>query len=110
MKFIIDAQLPPALARYLAAKGENAMHVLDIGMMESSDSEIWDFALKEEMVIITKDEDFQMRASVTQHCPGIIWVRIGNCSKKTLLNFFEQKWEKIKLELSNEVKLLELIG
>ena len=110
MKFIIDAQLPPALARYLAAKGENAMHVLDIGMMESSDSEIWDFALKEEMVIITKDEDFQMRASVTQHGPKIIWVRIGNCSKKMLLEFFEQQWEKIKLELCNEVKLVELIG
>ena len=53
MKFIIDAQLPLALARFLASKGETAIHVLDVGMMESSDSEIWDFALQEEMIITT---------------------------------------------------------
>jgi predicted nuclease of predicted toxin-antitoxin system len=42
MKFIVDAQLPPALARFLAAKGEDVVHVLDVQMMESSDSQIWD--------------------------------------------------------------------
>ena len=37
MKFIVDAQLPPALARFLASKGEDVIHVLDVQMMESSD-------------------------------------------------------------------------
>ena len=41
MKFIVDAQLPPALARFLAAKGEDVVHVLDVQMMESSDSQKW---------------------------------------------------------------------
>ena len=72
MKFIVDAQLPPALARFLTAKGENAIHVLDKQMMESSDSEIWELALKESLIIITKDEDFQMRATVSATPPKII--------------------------------------
>ena len=110
MKYLIDAQLPPALARFLTAKGEDAVHVLDIEMLESSDSEIWDFAMREKMVIITKDEDFQVRASVTQHRPVIIWVRIGNCSKKTLIDFFEKKWGKMKSELDNGATLIELLG
>lgn len=32
-KFIVDAQLPPALARYLSSLGEDAVHVLGVDMM-----------------------------------------------------------------------------
>lgn len=77
MKFIIDAQLPPALARYLSSKGVDAIHVLDLDMMESSDSEIW--------------------------------VRIGNCSKNSLIDFFEKKWDEIIEELNKGSQLIELI-
>ena len=110
MKFIIDAQLPPALARFLVEKGENAVHVMDLLMMESSDSAIWGLALKDGLVIITKDEDFQVRASVSSQFPKIVWVRIGNCSKKVLLDFFEKKWKQIKAELDNGASLVELLG
>lgn len=110
MKFIVDAQLPPALARFLAAKGDDVIHVLDVQMMESSDSQIWDLALHESLVIITKDEDFQLRASVSEKYPRIVWVRIGNCSKKTLLSYFEQKWDEVKTELQNGAYLVELLG
>ncbi len=108
MKFIVDAQLPPALARFLTAKGENAFHVLDRQMMESSDSVIWDLAMQENLIIITKDEDFQMRASVSMDFPKIIWVRLGNSSKKALLDFFEKKWDQVKFELKNGVNLIEI--
>ena len=36
MRFIIDAQLPPALARFLASLGEEAIHVLDAGLLEAT--------------------------------------------------------------------------
>ncbi len=110
MKFIVDAQLPPALARFLAARGEDAVHVLDIQMMESSDSQIWDLSLQDGLVIVTKDEDFQLRASVSANHPKIIWVRVGNCSKKALLAFFDQKWGEVKAELTNGAHLVELIS
>jgi len=58
MRFIVDAQLPPALARWLAAQGHEAEHVADHHMAAASDTVIWDFALKAPAVIITKDEDF----------------------------------------------------
>lgn len=109
LKFIVDAQLPPALARYLSSQGVDAIHVLDVQMMESSDSMIWDLALRDSLVIITKDEDFQIRASVSRISPRIIWVRIGNCSKKSLINFFEQKWDQIVYEINNGAQLIELI-
>lgn len=110
MKFLIDAQLPPALARFMTAQGENARHVLDLDMMEASDSAIWNLALRENLIIITKDEDFQIRATLTSPCPKIVWVRIGNCSKKNLLLFFDKQLEKIKFELNNGENLVELLN
>ncbi|HSM28057.1 MAG TPA: DUF5615 family PIN-like protein [Thioalkalivibrio sp.] len=32
MRFLVDAQLPPALARWLSAQGCPADHVADLGM------------------------------------------------------------------------------
>ena len=110
MKFIVDAQLPPALAHFLATKNEEVKHVLDLQMLEASDSEIWTLALKEDWVIISKDEDFPIRASVSANAPKIIWVRIGNCSKQTLLRIFNDHWRKIKTELDKGSNLVELQG
>ena len=53
-------QLPPALARRLAAQGHQAEHVADVGMASSPDSAIWDRALAPNAAIITKDEDFAL--------------------------------------------------
>jgi predicted nuclease of predicted toxin-antitoxin system len=58
MIFLVDAQLPPAVARWLSAKGYEAYHVSDVGMQRATDDEIWDFAADKRYVVITKDEDF----------------------------------------------------
>jgi predicted nuclease of predicted toxin-antitoxin system len=55
MRFLIDAQLPPALARWLAARGHEAEHVADRQMEAATDSFIWDFACLNDAVIVTKD-------------------------------------------------------
>ena len=40
MKFLVDAQLPPALARVLESHGYVAKHVMDINMHADDDTEI----------------------------------------------------------------------
>jgi predicted nuclease of predicted toxin-antitoxin system len=37
MQFLIDAQLPPALARWLVGQGHTASHVLDLGLERADD-------------------------------------------------------------------------
>ena len=46
MRFLVDAQLPPALARYLAAGGQEAEHVADIGLGGAKDQAIWEYAAR----------------------------------------------------------------
>ena len=61
MRFVVDAQLPPALARRLETLGHTAEHVADRGMAAASDNTIHDYAASVGAVIVTKDEDFAIR-------------------------------------------------
>lgn len=40
MRFLVDAQLPPALARWLVERSHEAEHVFDLGMIKASDPKI----------------------------------------------------------------------
>jgi hypothetical protein len=60
MRFLIDAQLPPALTPWLAAKGHPAQHVTDCGLEGAADRAVWDEAIRTSALIVTKDENFAM--------------------------------------------------
>lgn len=87
MKFLVDAQLPPALARALSAAGHDAEHVEDAGLRHAKDRVIWEYALAHGRAIITKDEDFANRSLVAAPSPQIVWLRVPNCSKRQLLRW-----------------------
>ena len=43
MRFLVDNQLPVALAVYLREKGLDCEHVLELGLAEASDAELFAF-------------------------------------------------------------------
>ena len=53
MTFLVDAQLPLALARWLSQQGHTAQHVDDIGLREADDQEIWNQALSTGAIVVT---------------------------------------------------------
>lgn len=65
MNFLVDAQLPPGLTRWLADQGHSAQHVTDVGLAGAEDSVIWNHALDVDAIIVTKDEDFAERTART---------------------------------------------
>jgi hypothetical protein len=66
MRFLVDAQLPPALGEWLGANGQSAEHVADRQLEAASDTAIWECALRENAAIITKDEDCCAKRSTAQ--------------------------------------------
>lgn len=109
MRFIVDAQLPPALARMLASRELQAEHVADVGLENSPDSTIWDYALSLNAAILTKDEDFAIRIALNPDGPAIIWIRIGNTSKQALLHRIEPLLPAIMKALDAGEKLIEIV-
>jgi predicted nuclease of predicted toxin-antitoxin system len=109
MRFIVDAQLPPALARWLVAKGHHAEHVADQHMEAASDAAIWDFALQAVAVIITKDEDFAQRKTLSDKGPAVIWIRLPNTRRRELLVWFERALPDILSALRRGETLIEVV-
>lgn len=107
MKFIVDNALPPALARYLISRGVDAAHVLDLGMSCASDEQIWAYAAEQGAGVITKDADFVLLAKHQPHSV-LIWLRVGNCNTKVLLDLIADSWGGIELMLANGVRVVEL--
>jgi predicted nuclease of predicted toxin-antitoxin system len=90
VKFLVDNQLPAALARFIQAKGCQAVHVLDIGLAEASDIEIFQRAELDGYILVSKDEDFLHLVLKPGTSAGLVWVRIGNCRKQHLLEVFDR--------------------
>jgi len=84
VKFLLDAQLPPALAQWLREAGHEARAAREVGLREAEDSAIWRHAQAQNLVIVTKDEDFARRAQTGATGPVIVWLRVGNTSNAAL--------------------------
>jgi predicted nuclease of predicted toxin-antitoxin system len=52
--FLVDAELPPALARYINQKGHRGEHVVDIGSHAAPDRELWSLAGRNSAVLVTR--------------------------------------------------------
>lgn len=78
-------------------------------MKESEDVDIWEYAKANNLVIVTKDLDFQQRSLLYGHPPKVVRLRVGNCTVKTIedllrrysavINTFEQDGMKSYLAL-----------
>jgi predicted nuclease of predicted toxin-antitoxin system len=82
MKLLFDQNLSPRLPRLLADIYPESVHVREVGMRESADSEIWEYAKANGFVIVSKDSDFQQRSLLLGAPPKFIWLRVGNCTVK----------------------------
>lgn len=108
MHFVVDAQLPPALARLLGDLGHTAEHVAEIGLRDADDSPIWEYVLKKQAVIVTKDEDFAHRHGQSRIAPVVVWLRIGNTSRRALLQWFEPLLPQIVELIEKGDRLVEV--
>ncbi len=103
MKFLLDAQLPPSLKQLFIDKGYDCIHTLDLEFgNDTSDKTINQISVAEQRILITKDSDFFHNFIIKKEPYKLIFVKLGNTSKKELIQFFYDRFaeiiEKIKVE------------
>lgn len=108
MRFVVDAQLPPALSRWLEEQGHIAEHVYDLDMARADDRVIWELARSAGAAIVTKDEDFAARRSLAADGPPIVWVRCGNTNRRELLTWFRFRLPAIVDALARGESIIEI--
>ena len=69
MRFLYDQNLSYRLVADLEDLYPDSLHVRDIGMKESDDSDIWDYAAQNGYIIVSKDSDFHQQSGEEHHRP-----------------------------------------
>ena len=109
MRFLIDAQLPPALARFMEGEGHECAHVVEVGLVDAADGPIWNYAVANAAVVVTKDEDFPTRKAAGKGGPAVVWLRVGNCSNRALMQWLAPLWPAIVERLAQGEGLIEVV-
>jgi len=109
MKFIIDAQLPLSLKKWLNEQNIDAIHTDDLPQKhKTSDKEIIRIAGIEDRIIITKDSDFYQYYLIKGVPKRILFLTTGNIVNKELIRLFELNFSIIEQHFYSESKIIEL--
>ena len=76
MRLLLDANLSHRTAALLRARGFDASHVRDHGLQHANDDAIFDFAAREECVLVSEDTDFgEILATRGTKVPSLVLLR-----------------------------------
>src|SRR5258708_5941870 len=110
MKLLLDANISWRLAAKLKLHFDECLHVDNVGLnIPAKDTEIWNYALTNQLIIITNDEDFLNLVNIKGFPPKIALLKTGNQSNsyiETLL--IKHKADIQALYHSDDYGILEL--
>ncbi len=108
MKFLVDAQLPARLARFLNDAGQDALHTSQlVEGNRTTDARIAELADGEDRVVVTKDRAFRDGHLLGGSPRRLLVVATGNITNAALLALFETHLEVIVTALE-EADYVEL--
>lgn len=98
MTIWVDAHLSPAIA------------LRDLGLRDAEDTEIFEAAKAQEVIVMTKDSDFVDLVDRLGAPPQIIWLTCGNTSNARLREILRETLSRaIELLVAGEI-LVEISG
>ena len=97
LRFLVDVNLPK---KFQFFHSNQFIHVVDINPL-MKDKEIWDYAILNELVILTKDTDFYDMFLVKNVFPKVVYFKFGNMKLSDLHQFFQEFWPTIVSRLEN---------
>ena len=112
MNLLFDQNISFRIVRILKDLYPEAKQVKDVGLENSNDLVIWQYAKENNFAIVTFDADFYDLSLVKGIPPKIIWLRIGNTSTRNIVKTLRDNNDLIKEFLAakeyHEISCLEL--
>jgi predicted nuclease of predicted toxin-antitoxin system len=86
VRFLIDMPLSITLARWLVAKGHDAVHAAELGLNRATDEEIVARAKRDGRTIVTADLDYPRLLAIAHATePSLILFRGGDWSEANVI-------------------------
>ncbi len=77
MRFLLDMNLPPAMAEWMRFEGHDAVHVRDLGQAQYPDYKIFAHAAADRRIVVTFDLDFGETAAFARGAGiGVVLLRL----------------------------------
>ena len=100
MKALLDMPVSPSLLDVLHQFGHEGVHAHMLGMNRARDSELLEFARREDRIVITADLDFpRLLVLSASDGPGIILFRGGNYSDQEMRSLLHRVLEEVLPEV-----------
>ncbi|MEC4004627.1 DUF5615 family PIN-like protein [Flavobacterium sp. SUN052] len=104
MKLLFDQNISFRIEKKISVVFEKSKHISSLGLMNVNDIEIWNFAKKENYIIVTFDSDFYDISLINGCPPKIIWIRKGNLTTNQIIEILEEKHLTIRNFITNPEK------
>ena len=105
----LDAQLSPALARWVSETFGVAAHaVRDLGLREAKDLAIFHEAREAGAVVMSKDSDFVLLLERFGPPPQILWLTCGNTSNARMREVMRKSFPEARARLEQGEALVEI--
>lgn len=84
MRLLLDQNLSWRLVSLLEPNFPDVVHVSTIGLSQATDIQIWLYAMLHQLIIVTKDSDFQNFTPGRNSFPKFIWITIASARTATI--------------------------
>ena len=74
MKFLIDQNISKRIIESISDISPEAMHIKDLEFSDSSDFDLWAYALKNNFILTSTDKEVFNRSIISNPSPKIIYV------------------------------------
>ena len=112
MSLLFDQNISPRIVKHFLSVFPESKHVRNVGLEDASDTLIFDFAKKNNLVVVTFDSDFVDLNVVRGIPPKIIWIRTGNLTTGAVADILNSNIESLKRFLESdqpEHQILEIL-
>jgi predicted nuclease of predicted toxin-antitoxin system len=109
VKLLLDENLSDRIIHRIIDLYPNSEHVKMLGLINTDDVVIWEYAKTNGFVIVSKDSDFHQRSLLYGHPPKFIYLRVGNCPTSKITQILRDNLDTIiQFEGSETESLLVL--
>lgn len=109
MKLLLDENLSDRIIHKIVDLYPDSNHVKTLGLINTDDAVIWEYAKANDFVIVSKDADFHQRSLLYGHPPRFIYLRVGNCPTSKITQILRDNLDTIiQFESSETESILVL--
>ncbi len=110
MRFLCDVHISLKLSKRIEQLGFSSEHVNNIlDKWSTPDKDIAQYVDQNDLILITKDQDFRTSFLLNRTPQKLIKINLGNISNNVLMTIFEERIEIIgSIDEQNESYMIEL--